>query len=129
MGNHMVKQVLPIETGLARCDLLCDMLSTCFFFVLIAGSKYVMENAVQLLSKDSDQINLANIGLVSLHHLEHLVTMTTIDLSQNSLTSVSDWSALQCIVTLNLDSNQLGSCAGMENLPCLEKLSLRNNGK
>ena len=88
-----------------------------------------MENAIQLLQTDADNISLSNLSLTSLHHLEYLATMETVDLKQNKLKNVADWSALQSVVTLYLDDNMLQTLVGMNNLPCLEKLFIRNNSK
>ncbi len=74
------------------------------------------------------RLDLPNRHLTSLYHLSYMVTMETIDLSNNSLVTLpKDIRTLHGVRSLSLDNNKV------EVLPCelaletLEELSLHNN--
>ena len=88
-----------------------------------------METAIQELALDLDTFQLTNRHLTAAYHLEHLVAMTTVDLSYNVLTSLTTGYLLQSVRILNLSHNKLKTCDGIENLPCLLVLNISHNGE
>ncbi|CAB3980814.1 Geranylgeranyl transferase type-2 subunit alpha [Paramuricea clavata] len=100
-------------------------------------SKYKLENSIErhfMQFKDNQSecsraIQLINMNLSCLYHMEQLLLMTDINLSQNRLRYLDDCNMLQCARKICVDNNRLDSIArqGTLNLPCLEELSLNNN--
>ena len=68
-------------------------------------------------------------NLSCLNHMEQLLLMTDIDLSQNRLRYLDDCNAFQCAKKICVDHNGLDFIVrhGALNLPCLEELSLNDN--
>ena len=96
-------------------------------FSFFLGSKYLIENAVEVQPTDSLTLSLSGLRLTSLCHLDHMTTLTSLDLSNNSLSMLQGLGMLQCLKVLNLESNFVSSCEGLEPLKQLEELSLKNN--
>ncbi|XP_075067251.1 geranylgeranyl transferase type-2 subunit alpha isoform X2 [Mixophyes fleayi] len=92
-------------------------------------SKFQMENAILKMEyADTNLITLSNKGLTRLCHLDQLVLLSHMCLSNNRLRSLpSDVSMLRYIEVLEADNNEISHLKGVWNLPRLEELSLQCN--
>ncbi|XP_032094274.1 geranylgeranyl transferase type-2 subunit alpha-like, partial [Thamnophis elegans] len=92
-------------------------------------SKFLIENSVLKMEyADSRVVDLAHKGLTSLCHLEHLLLVTHLNLSDNLLSAFpSTVAMMRCLEVMEADDNQIESLEGLPPLPSLEELSLRNN--
>ncbi|XP_028392827.1 geranylgeranyl transferase type-2 subunit alpha-like [Dendronephthya gigantea] len=100
-------------------------------------SKYKLENTIEKHLKEfkekenerSRTIQLTNMKLSYLSHMEQLLLMTHIDLSGNKIRHLDDCNMLRCARNICADNNQLDVIVrqGILNLPCLQELSLKNN--
>ncbi|KXJ18539.1 geranylgeranyl transferase type-2 subunit alpha isoform X2 [Exaiptasia diaphana] len=76
--------------------------------------KFALENAIEKYWKETNNItgckrsiNLSNMGLTNLYHMQQLLLVNTVDLSSNELTNLDQCNALQCTKTLIVSSNKL----------------------
>uniref|UniRef100_A0A0K8RW36 Geranylgeranyl transferase type-2 subunit alpha n=1 Tax=Crotalus horridus TaxID=35024 RepID=A0A0K8RW36_CROHD len=92
-------------------------------------SKFLIENSVLKMEyADSRVVDLSQKSLTSLCHLEHLLLVTHLNLSDNLLSALPPTLAMmRCLEVMEADDNQIESLEGVPPLPCLEELSLRNN--
>ncbi|XP_029142055.1 geranylgeranyl transferase type-2 subunit alpha [Protobothrops mucrosquamatus] len=92
-------------------------------------SKFLIENSVLKMEyADSRVVDLSQKSLTSLCHLEHLLLVTHLNLSDNLLSALPPTLAMmRCLEVMEADDNQIESLEGLPPLPCLEELSLRNN--
>ncbi|XP_075211473.1 rab geranylgeranyltransferase subunit alpha [Lycorma delicatula] len=94
-------------------------------------SRYKMEYLLEeVLNNDSTiKFTASDCQLSALYHMEHLMAIQIVDLSNNSLCSRSLplLSYLQFCKVLKLDKNKIESLKGFPNLPYLESLSLSSN--
>ncbi|XP_071508006.1 geranylgeranyl transferase type-2 subunit alpha-like [Diadema antillarum] len=98
-------------------------------------SKFVMENAIMRHLQGSTQgsegtqrsLDLSGKELSTLHHLHHLSSLQSIDISNNQLASLSGANQLFCVSSLVADGNRLQDISHLANLPLLESLSLKDN--
>ncbi len=95
-------------------------------FLLFSGSKYLVENAIEM-NEDCRTFDLHEKSLTSLYHLDHMTLATSLDLSGNCLSSVQGLHMLPQLVTLNLDNNGISNCVSIGGLDSLEELSIRQN--
>lgn len=91
------------------------------------GSKFTIENEIEILPIESQEIDLSRKSLTSLHHFDHLLMIKKIDLSCNNLTSIYPLCNLLCVECIILDHNQLIHFEGVENLMSLKRLSASKN--
>jgi len=106
----------------------CVSISSVFLF---PESRYLFENAIesQLHNQGSSSFTLSSQNLTVTYHLQHLVGMTFVDLSDNSLRCITGGHLLQCVRVLDLSYNQLSSSDGIHSLEYLEEVNLSNNGE
>ncbi|XP_070810104.1 geranylgeranyl transferase type-2 subunit alpha isoform X1 [Pituophis catenifer annectens] len=92
-------------------------------------SKFLIENSVLKMEyADSRVVDLSQKGLTNLCHLEHLLLVTHLNLSDNLLSAFPPTLAMMlCLEVMEVDDNQIESLEGLPPLPSLEELSLRNN--
>ncbi|KAK9398275.1 geranylgeranyl transferase type-2 subunit alpha [Crotalus adamanteus] len=92
-------------------------------------SKFLIENSVLKMEyADSRVVDLSQKSVTSLCHLEHLLLVTHLNLSDNLLSALPPTLAMmRCLEVMEADDNQIESLEGLPPLPCLEELSLRNN--
>ncbi|XP_056381715.1 geranylgeranyl transferase type-2 subunit alpha isoform X1 [Hyla sarda] len=92
-------------------------------------SKFHMENAILKMEyADSNVIIVSNKDLTRLYHLDHLLLVSHLCLSNNKLRTLpSDLSMLRHIEVLEVDNNEISHLEGVWNLPKLEELSLQFN--
>jgi len=95
----------------------------------IAGSRIIMELALENQPRDISSFVLSGVGLSVTCHLEHLVAATVVNLSCNMLRNLGAIYCLQSVRELNVANNQLTNCCGLNSLPVLETVDLSNNGK
>ena len=96
---------------------------------MIIGSKYVIENAIESIpeSTSSRIFSLSGQELTACYHSDCLVTMETVDLSNNLLRRLSGGAQMACVKVLNLDHNCLETCDGLGGMLNLQLLCLRHN--
>ncbi len=85
-----------------------------------------MENGLMKNECDSRELNLSGLGLTCLYHVDKMVLLKTLDLSNNCLSSLPDLRALSCLQNINLDGNTLAS-QELEKLPPHVTYSIQNN--
>ncbi|KAM3940259.1 geranylgeranyl transferase type-2 subunit alpha isoform 2-T2 [Leptodactylus fuscus] len=92
-------------------------------------SKFQMENAILKMEyAETNVIILLDKHLTRLYHLDHLVLVSHMCLSNNKLPTLpSDLSMLQNIEVLEVDNNEISRLEGVWNLPKLTELSLQFN--
>ncbi|XP_007442241.1 geranylgeranyl transferase type-2 subunit alpha [Python bivittatus] len=92
-------------------------------------SKFLIENSILKMEyAEARVVDLSQKGLTTLCHLEHLLLVTHLNLSDNLLPSLPPTLAmLRCLEVLEADDNRVESLDGLPPLPCVEELSLRNN--
>ncbi|XP_068127555.1 geranylgeranyl transferase type-2 subunit alpha [Hyperolius riggenbachi] len=92
-------------------------------------SKFQMENAILKMEyAEANLIIVADKRLTRLCHLDHLILVTHMCLSNNQLRSLPrDLSMLRCIEVLQVDNNEISHLEGVWNLPCLQEFSLQCN--
>lgn len=92
-------------------------------------SRFSMEYLIEGISNDSKEFQASGFKLTSLYHIEHLMAIQYVDLSDNSLCSRSLplLCYLQFCKVLKLDRNKIENLKGFPHLPFLESLSLSNN--
>ena len=88
-----------------------------------------MEAGIKSLQPNARAFKLCNMQLTVAPHLEHLFTMTSIDLSNNRLCHLDAGYYLQSVREMNLSNNRLADLNSLTGLPCLEVLNIANNGK
>ena len=79
------------------------------------------------MDKNNSDLDLSNLGLTSLFHLDHLLHVTSLNLSQNALTSLGPFECLQSLRKLDLSGNdELKICTDVlrEKLPKLEEIRI-----
>ncbi|CAH3130023.1 unnamed protein product [Porites lobata] len=95
--------------------------------------KFRVENAIERhsLVKDggSRSIDLSNMDLTFLSHMDQLVLMKEVNLSHNHLSSLDECNMLQCVITLDVSNNELQHITKRHALRInrLQELSLSNN--
>ena len=102
-------------------------LLSCSLCQFVAGSKFIMENALESLSPDSHRICLRGNDLTSLSHLQYLACLAEVDVSHNALRHIRDGFLLQRVCTLDLSHNEMATCEGLAGLPALQTLDLSHN--
>ena len=103
---------------------------TLLICLFVTGSRLLIENAIMSqLSDGRPSFILNNVGLTTVYHLEHLLTVTEVDLSGNMLHDLNGVCYLQSTRRLIVNNNKLTSCRDLERLAALESIDLRNNGK
>ncbi|MEE6504626.1 hypothetical protein FKM82_005273 [Ascaphus truei] len=92
-------------------------------------SKFQVENAILKMEyAEVPVIDLSKKGLTRLYHLEHLLLVTHMNLSNNRLHDLPcDLSMMRCLELLEVDDNEVLRLEGMWNLPRLKELSLQRN--
>ncbi|XP_072006855.1 geranylgeranyl transferase type-2 subunit alpha [Engystomops pustulosus] len=92
-------------------------------------SKFEMENAILKMEyAETNVVILSDKGLTRLYHLDQLLLVSHLCLSNNKLhTLPSDLSMLRYIQVLDVDNNEVSRLEGVWNLPKLEELSLQFN--
>ncbi|XP_046842365.1 geranylgeranyl transferase type-2 subunit alpha-like isoform X2 [Xenia sp. Carnegie-2017] len=100
-------------------------------------SKYKLENTIERHFVDCKGkqnflprvIQLSHMDLTTLYHMDRLLLMTDIDLSNNRLRSLDGCNMLQSARKICLDNNNLEVIVNKQglNLPYLKELSLNNN--
>ncbi|KAJ6653035.1 hypothetical protein lerEdw1_010121 [Lerista edwardsae] len=92
-------------------------------------SKFLLENSILKMEyADARVVDLSQRGLTVLCHLEHLLLVTHMNLSENLLCSLPPMLAMmRCLEVLEADDNQIETLEGLPPLPRLEELSLCNN--
>ncbi|XP_053558352.1 geranylgeranyl transferase type-2 subunit alpha isoform X2 [Bombina bombina] len=92
-------------------------------------SKFQMENAILKMEyAESRLVDLSKKGLTRLYHIDLLMLVTHIDLSNNRLQNLPcDMSMMQSLEVLEADNNEISCLDGLWHLPQLEELSLKCN--
>lgn len=90
-------------------------------------SKFVMENLIESLKPEDRKLAIADRQLTALYHTNHLLLITSLDVSHNQLRSLHALHPLQCLHTLHADHNLINNCNGLECLTELTNLSLSHN--
>ncbi|XP_077105051.1 geranylgeranyl transferase type-2 subunit alpha isoform X3 [Ranitomeya variabilis] len=92
-------------------------------------SKFQIENAILKMEyAEANVIILLDKGLTRLYHLDHMLLVSHMCLSNNKLRALpSDLSMLRYIEVLEVDNNEISHLEGVWNLPKLEELSLKCN--
>ena len=67
----------------------------------------MIENALEELPDTSRSIDLSAKGLTAVYHLDHMMHLQSINLSNNLVTSIPDIHYLQCVQNLNVTQNAL----------------------
>lgn len=95
--------------------------------------KFQLENVIERHHSSKEKgdraIDLSNMDLTYLSHMDQLVLMKAVNLSQNQLSSLDECNLLQCVKILNASKNDL-CCITKRNalrLGSLEDLSLADN--
>uniref|UniRef100_A0A803SSB7 Geranylgeranyl transferase type-2 subunit alpha n=1 Tax=Anolis carolinensis TaxID=28377 RepID=A0A803SSB7_ANOCA len=92
-------------------------------------SKFLIENSILKMEyAESRVVDLSQRGLTMLCHLEHLLLVTHMNLSDNLLCALPPTLAMmRCLEVLEADDNRIETLEGLPALPRLEELSLCNN--
>lgn len=95
--------------------------------------KFKLENAIERHRSNKEEtrreIDLSNMDLTSLPHMDQLVLMKNVNLGHNQLTSLEECNMLQCVRTMDVSNNNLRFITRRHALKLclLEELSLSNN--
>ncbi|RMX40363.1 hypothetical protein pdam_00017495 [Pocillopora damicornis] len=95
--------------------------------------KFKLENAIERHRSNKEEtrreIDLSNMDLTSLSHMDQLVLMKNVNLCHNQLTSLDECNMLQCVRTMDVSNNNLRFITRRHALKLflLEELSLSNN--
>lgn len=95
--------------------------------------KFKLENAIERHRSNKEEtkraIDLSNMDLTSLSHMDQLVLAKDINLCDNKLTSLDECNMLQCVRTVDASNNNLQFITRRHalKLSLLEELSLSNN--
>ena len=95
--------------------------------MVFTGSRFTLENYLETYDFNTRVLTLCGRGLTTMCHLELLPLVEKVDLSNNSLIDVKNFSCMHCVKDLILDSNQISDISELSFLPNLELLSLKNN--
>ncbi|XP_061445176.1 geranylgeranyl transferase type-2 subunit alpha isoform X1 [Rhineura floridana] len=92
-------------------------------------SKFLIENSILKMEyAEARVVDLSQRGLTILCHLEHLLLVTHMNLSDNLLRDLPPTLAMmRCLEVLEADDNRIETLEGLPSLPHLEELSLCNN--
>lgn len=92
-------------------------------------SKFVIENCILKMEyAEVRVIDLSHKNLTTVCHLEQMILVTHMNLSDNQLTCLPpSFLVMQCLEMLNADDNSIEKVPGLSNLPQLEEVTLRNN--
>ncbi|XP_048339016.1 geranylgeranyl transferase type-2 subunit alpha-like, partial [Sphaerodactylus townsendi] len=92
-------------------------------------SKFLIENSILKMEyAEARVVDLSQRGLTNLCHLEHLLLVTHMNLSDNHLRCLPPSLAMmRCLEVLEADENRIETLEGLPPLPRLEDLSLCNN--
>ncbi|XP_053218777.1 geranylgeranyl transferase type-2 subunit alpha isoform X2 [Podarcis raffonei] len=92
-------------------------------------SKFLIENSILKMEyAEARVVDLSQRGLTILCHLEHLLLVTHMNISDNLLRCLPPTLAMmRCLEVLEADDNQIETLEGLPPLPRLEELSLCNN--
>lgn len=110
------------------------MLSTIYWYLynskqLFSESKFILQSILETQDKNAREMSLKDEGLTSLYHTEWMLLLTSIDLSNNALSTVKSLSNLRCLKCLCLDNNHLKDLDGLQHCHQLCELSVKINGK
>lgn len=95
--------------------------------------KFRVENAIErhrsIKDGGSRSIDLSNMDLTFLSHMDQLVLMKEVNLSHNHLSSLDECNMLQCVIALDVSNNELRHITKRHALRLnkLQELSLSNN--
>lgn len=90
-------------------------------------SKFILQSLLETQDKNCREMTFKDQGLTALYHTEWMLLLTSVDLSQNALTSIKSVSNLQCLKYICLDNNKLRDLDGLQHCHQLCELSLKVN--
>ena len=90
-------------------------------------SSFLIENYIENMKQENVNVDLSEMALTTLNHLEYLSYAKDVNLSNNRLSSINNGFLLHNTSVLNLSQNQLVSCSGLSGMQHLECLSLKDN--
>ena len=94
---------------------------------LFIGSRFTVENYLEKYDFNTRVLSLENVKLTTMCHQELLTLVEKVELSNNCLRDVKQFSCMRCVKELYLDDNQLLDVSELSFLPNLELLSIRRN--
>ncbi|XP_076079936.1 geranylgeranyl transferase type-2 subunit alpha-like isoform X2 [Mytilus galloprovincialis] len=90
-------------------------------------SKFILQSILETQDKNAREMSLKDEGLTALYHTEWMLLLTSIDLSNNALSTVKSLSNLRCLKCLCLDNNHLKDLDGLQHCHQLCELSVKIN--
>ena len=94
----------------------------------LAGSKYTIENRIRALDSTTFVCSLSSAKLTAMYHCDQFLLVTSLDVSNNALTSLNGFHLLQRLHSLNARQNNICTLSDLGSLPDLAQLDLRDNG-